>query len=162
RRENVRFVGIIGSDPRDVLFLARKIREMGSDATLFTYGADILFTHPDYVRYLRGMLVVTPYPLFPGNQAVTGTGWRRVSFAGSTEEGLYNAARYLAGSRQRLLDYRFPSLDEDNRGPSRPPIWIMAVGRESFWPVHITTDYWEGSEAGALAHDYILESDSIP
>lgn len=161
RRERIRFVGIIASDPRDVLFLARRIREAGSDATLFTYGADILFTHPDYVRFLRGMLVVTPYPLFPGNQAVTRTGWQRVSFAGSSEEGIYNAMRYFGGKKDRLLDYREPDLGRNDR-PSRPPIWVTVVGRESFWPVRIAPRYWEGEDiVSRLALRYVLPSDPI-
>jgi hypothetical protein len=159
RREKIRFVGIIGSDPRDILFLARKIREAGSDATLFTYGADILFTHPDYTRFLRGMLVVTPYPLFPGNQALTRTRWRRVSFAGFSEEGVYNAIRYFAGQKARLLDYRAPGLGPENLNPSRPPIWVMVVGRESLWPVAINATYWDVNDPSAeLARDYVLES----
>src|SRR5262249_4660924 len=51
RREQVRVVGIIATDPRDVLFIARKIRESNTNAILFTMGADILFVHPDYQRY---------------------------------------------------------------------------------------------------------------
>jgi hypothetical protein len=163
RRERIRFVGIIASDPRDVLFLARRIREAGSDATLFTYGGDILFTHPDNFRFLRGMLVITPYPLFPGNQATTLTGWRRVSFAGASEEGIYNAIRYFAGRRDRLLDYRVPSIDRgENREASRPPIWIMTVGRESFWPVDIAPAYFSWQPVENLSRAYILKSAPIP
>ena len=162
RRERIRFVGIIASDPRDVLFLARRIREAGSDATLFTYGGDILFTHPDNFRFLRGMLVITPYPLFPGNQATTLTGWRRVSFAGAGEEGIYNAIRYFAGRRDRLLDYRAPSINRgENREASRPPIWIMTVGRESFWPVDIAPAYFSWPPVQDLSRAYLLKSEPI-
>ena len=145
RREEIQFVGIAASDPRDILFLARKIRESAANVTLFTFGADLLYTHPDYQRYLRGMLVTTPYPLFPANQAWTGSKQVRLAFAGSTEEGIYNAVRYqLRGPNPAqapaLLEYRPPFVPESD--PSdRPPIWITAVGRHGFWPVDIKPGY---------------------
>ena len=135
RREEIRFVGIAASDPRDILFLARKIRENAANVTLFTFGADLLYTHPDYQRYLRGMLVITPYPLFPANQSWTGSKQVRLAFAGSTEEGIYNAVQYqLRGSHPAkppaLLEYRPPFVPEASK-PSdppppfdRPPIWV--------------------------------------
>jgi hypothetical protein len=146
RRDKVRFVGIVGSDTRDILFIARKVREAAADVVLFTFGADILYTHPDFERYLRGMLVVTPYPLLPVNQAWTGQrdSSRRVSFPGSSEEGIYNATLVLLSEvhaadedRRPLSEYESP-LPE---GRYRPPVWIMAVGHRGFWPVDVDADY---------------------
>jgi len=164
RREGIRFVGIAASDPRDVLFIARKIRENAANVTLFTFGADSLYTHPDYEQYLRGMLVITPYPLFPANQDWTGFGVTRKAFSGSNEEGIYNAVLHLlrdSGKPAPLLEYRVPFEPEkkkpaasrpgekepapsgtDEPEPSnRPPIWITAVGRHGFWPVGIIPKY---------------------
>lgn len=145
RREQIRFVGIVASDPRDILFLARKIRENAANVTLFTFGADILYTHPDYERYLRGMLIVTPYPLFPANQAWTGSTQVRISFAGPAEEGIYNAVLYqLRDSKadpRPLLEFRPPFPPESPGLSDRPPIWIMAVGRRGLWPVDILPSY---------------------
>jgi len=165
RREGIRFVGILASDPRDVLFLSRKIREAGASVTLFTFGTDILLTHSDYERYLRGMLVVSPYPLFPVNQAWTGTAGARLAFPGASEEGIYNAVQYLVGrtpsatqpgSRPRLVEYRRPNrpgprkprpagADQQPPREPRPPIWIMAVGRGGFWPVNFIPRYTSSS-----------------
>ncbi|HLN90339.1 MAG TPA: hypothetical protein VK429_00610, partial [Patescibacteria group bacterium] len=141
RREGIRFVGIAASDPRDILFLARRIRESEANVTLFTFGSDILYTHPDYQRYLRGMLVVTPYPLFSPNQRWTGARATRISFPGSSEQGIYNAVLALLHDSKvhpgRLLEYRAPLTE----GPPRLPIWVMAVGRHGFWPVWFTSTY---------------------
>jgi hypothetical protein len=142
RRKEIRLVGIAASDPRDILFLARKIRETGANVTLFTFGADILYTHPDYERYLRGMLVVTPYPLFPANQAWSDVTAVQVAFAGSTEEGIYNAMLTLVpppppASVHPLIEYQAPMQPARRK----PPIWIMAVGRNGFWPVAIAPNY---------------------
>ena len=152
RREHVRLVGIVATDPRDVLFLARKIREAAANVTLFTYGADILFVHPDYQRFLRGMLVVTPYPLFPMNQRWTGSGSQRVAFAGSTEEGIYNAVKLLLAGmgdpelNLHLMEYGSPV----GPGRRRPPVWITAVGRGGFWPVSFDWKY--------INRDYVYPS----
>ena len=141
RREKIHFVGIVASDTRDILFIARKIRESDASVTLFTFGSDILFTHPDYERYLRGMLIITPYPLFSPNQQWTGAGPLRMSFSGSSEQGIYNAVLALVprdtGEMSSLLEYHSPLADERER----PPVWVMAVGRNGFWPVWLTSDY---------------------
>jgi hypothetical protein len=143
RREHVRLVGIVATDPRDVLFIARKIREEAANVTLFTFGSDILFAHPDYQRFLRGMLIVTPYPLFSPNQRWTGAEAQRVAFSGSSEEGIYNAvALLLAENRKggpplRLMEYGAP----DGTDQRRPPVWITAVGRGGFWPVKFDSAY---------------------
>ena len=141
RREKIHFVGIVASDTRDILFIGRKIREAETNVTLFTFGSDILFTHPDYERYLRGMLVVAPYPLFSPNQQWTGAGRLRTSFSGSSEEGIFNAVLALVprdtGEMSSLLEYHSPLADERER----PPVWVMAVGRNGFWPVWFTSAY---------------------
>jgi hypothetical protein len=185
RREGIRFVGILASDPRDVLFLSRKIREAGASVTLFTFGTDILLTHSDYERYLRGMFVVSPYPLFPVNQAWTGTRGARLAFAGASEEGIYNAVQYLVDWtpsatqphwRPPLVDYRRPDRpgprrprpDGADTRPSRerrPPIWIMAVGRGGFWPVNYFPRYTSSSrpksgepnDLAEVAEAYVLK-----
>jgi hypothetical protein len=161
RREGIRFVGIVASDPRDVLFVARKIRENAANVTLFTYGADVLYTHPDYAQYLRGMLVVTPYPLFPANQDWTGFLATRKAFPGSSEEGIYNAVQALVrdtDQRTHLLEYRSPLHAEGRDVSLRPPIWITAVGRGGFWPVDIQASYAEGSGG----NQYVLEDPAPP
>ena len=148
-REDIRFVGIAASDPRDILFLARRIRENAATVTLFTFGADTLYVHPDYERYLRGMFVVTPYPLFPANQSWTGSRESRrvrLAFPGATEEGIYNAVKYqLHPSNPQkppeLIEYQAPFVPEKPEQDGRPPIWITAVGRHGFWPVDILSNY---------------------
>lgn len=154
RREHIRMVGIIATDPRDILFLARKIREARANVILFTLGADILYAHPDYQRYLRGMLIVTPYPLFPLNQEWTGAGAKRIAFSGSSEEGIYNAVSLILvdfattsgpPSKRTLSDVEIIEYDAPLRPAlERPPVWITAVGRGGFWPVAFERNYNDG------------------
>jgi hypothetical protein len=97
--EDYRYVGIVATDTRDVIFLGGLIREFCPDVNLFTTTADLLLGHPDYSPHLRGMLVAAPYPVFSMAQR-----WdpphegdmRRHLFMHNSDQGYYNAALTLA------------------------------------------------------------------
>ena len=55
--KRVRFVGIVATDARDVVFLARRIRKQLPDIRLFTLGADIRYLHQANAAALNGMLI---------------------------------------------------------------------------------------------------------
>jgi hypothetical protein len=159
RRQNIRYLGLVASDSRDILFLARKAREYASDANLFTFGADVLYQHPDALPYLDGLLVATTYPLLGPYQA-----WHapsrdppsRRSLAGASEEGIYNAMLVLLGRCDRLLDYASPS----ESGPGhddKPPVWIVANGRNGFWPVFV----WSPTRSAATK-SVLVSADPCP
>jgi len=134
RRQRIRYLGLVASDTRDVLFLARKAREYGTDAQLFTFGADVLYQHPELQPSLDGLLVVTTYPLLAADQAWHATGSHRRTFPGSSEEGIYNALLFLMRQGNRAVDY----APIEVAGPTQshlPPIWIVVNGRHGFWPV---------------------------
>jgi hypothetical protein len=134
RRQRIRYLGIVASDTRDVLFLARKAREFSADAHLFTFGADILFQHPDALPYLDGLVVVTTYPLLGPYQAWHGVASHHRSFPGSSEEGIYNAMLFLLGHGEKALDYSPPGPGTTSH---QPPVWIVANGRHGFWPLDV-------------------------
>jgi len=140
RRRRIRYLGVVASDTRDVLFLARKAREFGVDAHLFTFGADVLYQHPDTRPALDGLLVVTTYPLFGPYQAWhhsnTRGGTQYRSFPGSSEEGIYNAMLLFLGEPDRTIDYAMPPIGTpEGVEKHRPPVWIVANGRHGFWPL---------------------------
>lgn len=56
-RRNVRNVGIVATDARDVVFLAERVKRQLPDVRLFTLGFDLRFLHPDHASVLNGMLV---------------------------------------------------------------------------------------------------------
>jgi hypothetical protein len=56
-QKRVRFVGILATDARDVVFMAGRIHEQLPDMQLFTLGSDIRYIHPDCARAMNGMLV---------------------------------------------------------------------------------------------------------
>src|SRR5262249_15972303 len=97
-RENIRYVGLLATDVRDRIFLAREIRRHCPDTVLFTFSADLLYLHTDSGLDFHGMLVVSPYPLLNMNQLWTdpSRGVRsRVQFPTYTAQGIYNATLAL-------------------------------------------------------------------
>lgn len=153
--EKIRYVGIIATDVQDKLFLARQIRAYSPDVVLFTFESDILYTHPEARSYLKGMMVVSPYPLFTRNQqwSYPFRGLRqRLQFASDADQGVYNATVALLGYPEQLIEYSqaAPGVDKPL---SRPAIWISAVGNDTLFPLAFVKDYDAGS--------YIYENPSI-
>ncbi|HEU5117956.1 MAG TPA: hypothetical protein VFT74_15120, partial [Isosphaeraceae bacterium] len=62
--EDYRYVGIVATDTRDVIFLSGLIREYAPDVQIFTIYGDMLLGHPEYAGQLRGLLMASTYPLF--------------------------------------------------------------------------------------------------
>jgi hypothetical protein len=93
--ERFRYVLIVATDPKDVLFLAGLVHNQCPRSRLLLCCNDLLHTHPDYNPDLRGSLVAATYPLYPRNQW-----WSfpfreaegRLAFPGDAEQGYYNAA----------------------------------------------------------------------
>ena len=150
-REQFQYVGIAATDVRDVIFLAREIREHSPATVIFSLNADLLYSHPEAYPQTRGMLVATPYPLFALNQSwmnpVTGDDGVRIQFPDQSSEGIYNAALYLMQGDHPLLEYASPftrlkllrrSGDQYAiEHQSVPALWIVTVGRDGFWPVAV-------------------------
>jgi hypothetical protein len=163
-REDIRYLGIVATDVRDKLFLARLVHQYCPDVQLFTTSSDLLLTHPDYRASLRGMVIGSTYPLFSRNQhwSYPFEGYkRRLGFSGQSQEGYYNATlahldepsdpadrrplleygppfANLENGRQRIRESRHPdaqSAAAPDWDTTRPPIWISVVGQEQVWPL---------------------------
>ncbi len=159
-------VGILASNPFDVVFLARRVRQFSPNVRLFAIQADLLYTRPQNVTDLRGMLVASTYSLYPTNQwIITPYGQTpRVLFNHQSGEGLYNAVvahlwemdviRDVQGQSPDvppLLDFGMPYRATVRAGDagavpdaSRPPVWISSVGERGLFPVaslDVSEDY---------------------
>jgi hypothetical protein len=92
--EGFKYVGIIASDTRDMIFVAGLVRQYCPDVQLFSPIGDLLLGHPRYTAELRGMIVASSYPLFSMSQR-----WdppyegdrRRHLFSHQGDQGTYNA-----------------------------------------------------------------------
>jgi len=139
--DDVRGVGIIATDPQDVLFLVRRVKMLFPNVAVFVFGADLLFLHDD-APYMRGVLVVSTYPLVPWNQRLSypfsGT-TDRLLFPSSAAQGVFNATVVLLGDRAgpdaNVLEYGAPFEPDALDLPVSPPVWMTVVGDGAFWPL---------------------------
>jgi hypothetical protein len=132
--KQLRYVGIVASDPRDVIFLASSLREHCPGIQIFISGAELLFSHPDFSYYLKGAIVGSTYPLLSANQRWTKTeeDRSRLVFASQSAQGYYNAILAQLGNSRDLIEYRPPLFEERAAEASeldRPPIWITMIGQ---------------------------------
>jgi hypothetical protein len=137
-QEGIRYVGLFCTDVRDRIFLAREIQQRAPDVTLFTYTSDQLYLHTDYNAAFRGMLVVSPYPLFSANLVWTEPheGIRsRLLFPNGNAQGVYNAVLALLGRDDVMLEYARPFETARPGASTVPPLWLSVVGRDAIWPV---------------------------
>lgn len=138
-----RALGIMATDVRDKLFLARAVKERLRDIQLFTFESNVLFLRPDFAPWLRGMVVVSTYPLFGESQAWTGRGKSYHPFSHDGSQGAFNATLMLLGRTGALVDYRAP-ITRATEPVGQPPVWITTVGRGVMLPiraVQVEDDY---------------------
>lgn len=157
RRKQIRYAGIMATDPLDALFLSRFLRATCQDVQLFALESDQLFVRAAHDYQLEGMLTISNYPLFLQNQEYGKQQRppRRIPFASGYGEATYNACRTVllnwqkdatscplcsaptckpGQSRDLMLEYSSPFKVGLNR-TQRPALWLNVIGHENFWPV---------------------------
>jgi hypothetical protein len=139
---HIRVVGIVASDVRDKLFLASELRRRLQDVQLFTFEGNALFLVPENNRALRGMIVVSSYPLTVRSQWWTRSalGGMRISFPNESSVGVHNAVLMQLGADSLVADYGTPFADHPDPRSMAPPVWISAVGRDAFVPITVRTE----------------------
>jgi hypothetical protein len=144
-RARVRYVGIVSSDARDVVFLTRLLQKECPDARVFTAEPSSVLLHPEDAVYLRGMVVGSTYPLAPVAQywAMTALSpTRMIPFSTQGSQGYYNAVLAQFGRPDLMLGYHPPSILGTSGDVDRPPIWISVIGNDGrLVPVHCYTNY---------------------
>lgn len=135
----IRALGILSSDVRDKLFLATELRRRLGDVQFFTYEGNALFLVPENNAELRGMLVVSSYPLNMQSQWWTPGRLfgQRMSFADDGAEGIHNAVLIQLGRGAEAADYGYPFHPVGIQ--IKPPVWISAIGRNQILPVTVVT-----------------------
>ncbi len=145
------YVGVISSNVFDQLFLFQKIRIACPNTQLIVNSPELLFSHHEVIPYLRGMLVVSSYPLYPDNQAWSYPHWGdlfQIGFGSFASPSIFNAAAaHIAemsnGSLpypEHLIEYGLPfgGLFPTLRSCRAPAVWISVVGQRSPYPVWVT------------------------
>ena len=134
RTHHIKAVGILASDVRDKLFLADELKHRLRDVQLFTFGSNVLLAREDFGS-LRGMLVVSSYPLTLENQhwdLTARTGRERIPFQSDIAEGIFNATLFQLDQGSLAADYSLPLSAVHT---ATPPVWISAVGKRTILPI---------------------------
>ena len=142
-REQYTYVGIVATDVRDTMFLAREVRQHCPATVLFAVNSDLLYADPTVNDVTLGMLVFTPYPLFNLEQLWTYP-YRgdetRLQFSSQAAEGVYNATLALLNRGELMVDYG-PVLPTPDRTPRpelrKPSLWVTAIGNGETLPVKL-------------------------
>lgn len=152
----IEFVIIRSSNTLDQLFLSEFLRRSYPNGRVVIDGSDLLLRKGMEGASLRGVLMLSTYPLMSWNRdaeptfRAEQTGSYRV-FAEDIVEGLYIAARNLflpSGSQEvPISDYAPPrwaaratgdaTRKEQFGDEKRPATWLSVVGHRQFWPVAV-------------------------
>ena len=146
RHRRLTLVGIVATDERDVLFLAKMVKRDVPDVQLFWIGANLIYLHSDYAPYTRGALVASTYPLYIADQrpqnepGQAGATRRREAFQSAAAQGVFNATLVQLGEEDKLIDYC--TGGDDGGRACAPPMWVSVIGDDGFWP--LTHESFEG------------------
>src|SRR5262249_602912 len=132
-RENIRYIGLHATDPRDKIFLASLVRENCPDVRLFTISSNLLLAHPDYAFAMRGALVASTYPLHPSVQRWSDPyeqDQKRPLFAQQSTQGTYNAVLWQLDAPEKMIGFSTPQARSEapqEGTATRPPVWLSLV-----------------------------------
>ena len=144
--KHIEFVILRSSNSLDQLFLSEFLRRSYPSGRVVIDGSDLLFRRGMQGASLRGVMLLSPYPLLSWTQDGIAKlhGQSRGSyrvFAQDLTEGIYIAARELLDpsgetAAAPISDYgpvrwALKGGDDDKR----PPTWVLVVGHRQFWPL---------------------------
>jgi hypothetical protein len=152
--EKRRYVGVVASDPRDVMFLVERIRRAFPSVLVFVFSEDLLYLHDDALPFMQGTLVVSSYPLLHGSQRFVFPleGYRRrLLFPSDYAEGVFNAMLSLMDDPHSddVLDYGMPFVG--TVPDMRPALWLSVISDHEFQPVYVEDPYPKTDSVSAAA-----------
>ena len=141
------FIVLRSTNSLDQIFLSEFLRRSYPEGRVVIDGADLLFTRGAEGRSLRGVMLLSTYPLL-----TLGQDWTRSllngrtrsyrTFGEDTSEGVYIAARELFRNQGRvpIHDYTAPEWargSKDDAENNRPATWLSVIGHRQFWPLAV-------------------------
>ncbi|HEY4676655.1 MAG TPA: hypothetical protein VIJ01_05820 [Candidatus Angelobacter sp.] len=146
RRGRYKFVGIIGTNVMDVLFLTSFLRAACPDIRPFVINADLLFERDTSNAPYIGTLSLSTYPLLTSSLdwASPDDKLPRLPFPDQYEQGQYNASLLVmkgliaapGGSFPLEVDEPFAKYESDSK-PRELPVWMTVVGTGGYWPIQL-------------------------
>ncbi len=181
--KRIEFVIVRSTSSLDQLFLSEFLRRSYPSGRVVIDGADLLFRRGTEGASLRGVMLLSPYPLLSWTPDTIAPihGSRRRSyrvFAEDLSEGVYIAGRQLfeqLPDAQRAVpinDYGSPKSSETNEHAAeadhRPATWVTVVGHRQFWPIAVLNEATEvdtaedGKTVGYGPGDFSLLHPELP
>ncbi len=165
--KHIEFVILRSTNSLDQLFLSEFLRRSYPSGRVVIDGSDLLFRRGMEGASLRGVMLLSPYPLLSWTQdaippihGVRTTSYR--VFAEDLSEGIYIAARELferlpdAYAAVPINDYAPPRSAQTAGGKSaadqRPATWVTVVGHRQFWPIAVLNENTEVDKLEDPAH----------
>ena len=152
--KHIEYVVVRSSNSLDQLFLSEFLRRSYPNGRVVLDGSDLLFRRGMQGASLRGVMLLSPYPLLSWTQDAIpkihdhfgqyrhyGRSYR--VFAEDGTEGVYIAARELVDPKGETAavpigDYAPPRWAlKGSHDDRRPATWILVVGHRQFWPLAV-------------------------
>jgi hypothetical protein len=154
QEKQIQFIVLRSTNSLDQIFLAQFLRRAYPAARIVLDGADLLFQRGAEGSSLRGVMVLSTYPLLSWQQDWTPSllnprsGSYRI-FGEDLAEGLYIAARELfldpkLGTDVAINNYAAPAwalAPNESGDDPRPATWLSVIGHHQFWPVAVLNSY---------------------
>lgn len=142
--KDIRNVLIITSDDRDAIFLNSLLHHYCPNAQVFLSWGSNKFLRLDEAYHMRGVIVVSNYPLFPpGRQWTEGDHRHNLTFPTTVAQGIYNASLALAGdSEDKMIGYDHFEFKSDRavkncNNPVCLNVWLSMIGQDGrAYPIH--------------------------
>jgi hypothetical protein len=157
KERRIQFVVLQSTNSLDQIFLTQFFRRAYPAARIVIDGSDLLFARGAEGSSLRGVMVLSTYPLLTWQQDWTSSvvssksGSYRI-FGEDIAEGLYIAARESFDPQLKsdifVGNYAPPAwslASGENVDDQRPATWLSVIGRHQFWPVAAMHDPVQGS-----------------
>lgn len=171
RSKKIEFVVVRSTNSLDQIFLGQFLRRSLPEARIVMDGADLLFRRGDEGASLRGVMLLSTYPLLTWQQEWTSSEYRPLTwhqssplpplpgkgesyriFGEDSAEGVYVAARELIPDQSAadkvppvpIADYAPPAWarsPEDRDWDLRPATWLTVIGHRQFWPVAVINSF---------------------
>ena len=154
--EDVRYVGVLASEVRNVLFLVKLINWYCPDVQIFLINNDVMFSGEDFSADFYGTIIASTYPLdsrsplwsFPGTDSMNAPAvfqrdrHRALQCEPRLDQRRGRSAAWRrahpqwAGRRHACLRAPIEDAGVDSKTTTRRPcVWINVVGKDSIWPV---------------------------
>ncbi len=174
--KRIQFIILRSTNSLDQIFLTQFLRRSYPEGRIVIDGADSLFSRGAEAKSLRGVMVLSTYPLLTAQQdwtasLLTGPSGSYRTFGEDTSEGLYIAARELFRDSPQadvpIRDYGQPawakSPIESLREVHRPATWLTVVGRRQFWPLAVlNSNTLADSTLSGKVQDALAREDGLP